>query len=531
MNGPGDREPMTGRSAAVAALGAALVAGTPGRALVGAGLVAAPIVAAGIPAGRYLSAWHTVHDLCVRHRLYDAPYQAKAKREYPHAGVSLPRGRGATLPPGRATPLGRPRSFTVWTAIGLPSVDLDGWLADVNHYLAPEVYTCHRVPGGRRLELAVAPPLPSAPPDYPVEATLDPDDDDPATFPIGVTRTGPAAWTAGDLMPHLLVAAPPGWGKSHLVNLVLFHAARFPEWWETRIIDPEGELDDWRDVPGVRAVAGTVAEQLTLVRELTLELELRTLARTLAGVPYAEQIARGATLELDQAHGPVPAGTHHIKPGRRLLIIDELATVMSRPRQGEPNYAERRELQAGLLDYLWRGRKRGFHAVGATTDPRADVITGSLRDPFRARIAGGYTNRGPWSVMFDEQPPRTQEARHGLGWLRVEGAELLEVQVHGRPDGLEALLTGHNTATPPTPATPSVAPSRPDDSPTRPSGPPASAGAPASDPPGSGARQGVGSGAQPRPRRVREVTEGDIPTTDGGENHPEITPETPDETS
>jgi hypothetical protein len=385
-----DRTPLDGTAAALALLGGTFTLAAPGpTTVVGATTVGIAGLYGAARAGRWLLAVRRIHALAVNHGLFDTRRARKAKADVPNLRI-MQAHRGRILASGWRDAL--PTRVRIYARVGLQGVDLDSFTSEVNHYTR-EVYQAARVPGTRRVDLTLAPPLPerAAWPD------LDPADE-PWQVPLGVGRVERVGWDVAAL-PHLLVGAGTGWGKSTLVGNVLGYVTSSGRW-QVYGLDPDGELDAWAGTSGIRRIASD-PEQVTPTLELVA----------------AEMDARSQAYAAGQGWEEIIAGR-----GRILVVLDEEAAIWRDADQATRDI---------LVAILQRGRKRGVHVLAATQQPNARVLPTELRDQFAGRLAGRLGPQG-WDMVLAERPPHRQPARPGLGWWRQPDGDLVEVQAYSR---------------------------------------------------------------------------------------------------
>jgi S-DNA-T family DNA segregation ATPase FtsK/SpoIIIE len=282
------------------------------------------------------------------------------------------------------------------------------------------------------------------------------------TLPLALGRDIGGAPFGVDLarMPHLIVAGTTGSGKSVCVNALLLSLLyRYPPR-DLRLIliDPkEVELGGYDDIPHLLVpVVTDMHKASSALRWAVDEMERRydLFART--GVRNLESFNRKVgTLKAKGAMLPRPAGNAETEPEAPeqipyiVIVLDELADLMM---------VAAREVETAIARLAQKARAAGLHLVVATQRPSTDVMSGTIRNNFPARIsfrvATGIDSRTVLDTQGAEsllgagdmlvRPPGTSEL------VRVHGAYVSEEEVErvvkhlkeqGQPVYEEAVLT------------------------------------------------------------------------------------------
>lgn len=185
--------------------------------------------------------------------------------------------------------------------------------------------------------------------------------------------------------PHMLVCGATGTGKSTfmnalLVSLLMHHG---PDTLNLMLVDPKQiELTQFNGLPHlIGKVATSPAEVPTMLLWLIMEMESR----------YAE-FRRVAARDI--------AAYNRLARSRRsvealpyiVLVIDELADLML---IGDDTIEQR------ICRLAQKSRATGIHIVLATQRPSVDVVTGSIKANFPARVAFAVSSSTDSRVVLD----------------------------------------------------------------------------------------------------------------------------------
>ncbi|MFQ5973725.1 MAG: DNA translocase FtsK 4TM domain-containing protein [Alphaproteobacteria bacterium] len=206
----------------------------------------------------------------------------------------------------------------------------------------------------------------------------------PAGLTLALGKNIGGAPVLADLaaMPHLLVAGTTGSGKSVGINaMILSLLYRLtPRQCRFIMIDPKRlELTAYDDIPHLLAPVVTDPDKAVAALNWTVrEMELRYRAmseqgaRSIAG--YNARVAELGAQGLPHA-APLP----HI-----VVVIDEIADLM---------LTAGKEVETAVQRMAQMARAAGIHLIMATQRPSTDVITGTLKSNFPARISFQMASR------------------------------------------------------------------------------------------------------------------------------------------
>ncbi len=257
------------------------------------------------------------------------------------------------------------------------------------------------------------------------------------TLALGKDIAGKPVITDLAKMPHLLIAGSTGSGKSVLINAmicsILYKSA--PSEVKMLLIDPKRlELSFYEDIPHLLHPVVTDPKEASLalmwsVREM--ERRYKKLAergvRDIGG--YNQQIdaelktAKGLDKKRDEN-----ISTDYEKLPYILVVIDELADLMM---------VSSREVEISIARLAQMARAAGIHLLVATQRPSVDVLTGTIKVNFSARISFQVSSKVDSRTILDAPGA---EGLLGLGdmlflppgtskLLRVHGSYLSEAEI------------------------------------------------------------------------------------------------------
>ncbi len=201
-------------------------------------------------------------------------------------------------------------------------------------------------------------------------------------------------------MPHLLVAGATGSGKTVCMNSILagLFMARTPEQLQLILIDPKiVEFSVYNHLPHL---LGAKTEVITdpkkaagALRWAITEMERRYKIMAKAGVRNIKSY-NSRPIEKQQAlfDGAEDVGRLPDKLSYIVIIVDELADLMMTAQAEVENYIAR-------LAQL--SRAVGIHMILATQRPSVDVITGTIKANFPARIAFQVAQKNDSRTILD----------------------------------------------------------------------------------------------------------------------------------
>ena len=223
-------------------------------------------------------------------------------------------------------------------------------------------------------------------------------------------------------MPHMLIAGTTGSGKSVCINTFICTIlyTRAPQDVRFIMIDPKVvELSVYNGIPHL--LTPVITEAKKVVRALAWlvdEMERRYQVLSRFGVRNID----GLNAKIRSENLPVERMPYIV------LIMDEFADLMTTVGKDIENYVARLAAKA---------RAAGIHLVLATQRPSSDVITGTIKNNFPARIAFTVSSSMNSRIILDEGGAEALLGRGdmlfmnpgAIGFERIQGAFLSDEEV------------------------------------------------------------------------------------------------------
>ena len=255
---------------------------------------------------------------------------------------------------------------------------------------------------------------------------------------LGRTITGEPVTIDVAKMPHMLIAGTTGSGKSVCINsfICTLIYTRSPQDVRLIMVDPKVvELTVYNNIPHL--LTPVITEPKKVVKALAWlcdEMERRYQMISKFGVRNIE----GLNAKIRNENIPAEKMPYIV------LIMDEFADLMTTVGKDIENYVARLAAKA---------RAAGIHLILATQRPSADVITGTIKNNFPARIAFAVSSATNSRIILDEGGAENLLGRGDMllmepstmGFQRIQGAFLSDDEVysvvdfaqkHGTPDYL-----------------------------------------------------------------------------------------------
>ncbi|MFW6151593.1 MAG: DNA translocase FtsK, partial [Verrucomicrobiota bacterium] len=242
-------------------------------------------------------------------------------------------------------------------------------------------------------------------------------------------------------MPHLLIAGATGAGKTVCMNSVLagLLMSKTPEQLRMMLVDPKiVEFSAYNHLPHLVVPVITDPKKVALAlrwaineMEKRYKLFARVGVRNIAGFnnrPVATQEQLFGDPEAEETKDETPAKLPYI-----VVIVDELADLM---------LAAQAEVENCIARLAQLSRAVGIHMILSTQRPSVNVITGTIKANFPARIAfqvaqkvdsrtildtvGAEKLLGRGDMLF--QPPGTSKI------VRAQGAMTSDNEIHNIVD-------------------------------------------------------------------------------------------------
>ncbi len=225
-------------------------------------------------------------------------------------------------------------------------------------------------------------------------------------------------------MPHLLIAGATGAGKSVMLNgiivSILFKST--PADVRMIMIDTKMiELGIYADIPHLLVPVVTDPKQAsTALKWAVREMEVRYRKLAAVGVRNIEQFNKlldrepDRTMESGGEDEPVPL-THlpYI-----VIVIDEMADLM---------IVAAADVEESVMRLAQMARAVGIHLILATQRPSVDVITGTIKANFPARIAFRVSQRVDSRTIIDQNGAEQLLGRGDMLYLPAGSSRLLRL--------------------------------------------------------------------------------------------------------
>jgi S-DNA-T family DNA segregation ATPase FtsK/SpoIIIE len=210
-----------------------------------------------------------------------------------------------------------------------------------------------------------------------------------------------------DRMPHLLIAGATGAGKSVGLNgmIVSMLYTSTPEDLRFIMIDTKMiELGIYADIPHLLIPVVTDPKHAsTALKWAVREMEGRYRKLAAVGVRNIAQfnalLAEQPGRSMDNPKGGDPLPLEHLP--YIVIVIDEMADLMM---------VSSADVEESVMRLAQMARAVGIHLILATQRPSVDVITGTIKANFPARVAFRVSQRVDSRTIIDQQG-----AEHLLG--------------------------------------------------------------------------------------------------------------------
>lgn len=228
-------------------------------------------------------------------------------------------------------------------------------------------------------------------------------------------------------MPHMLVAGATGSGKTVCMNSILagLFMARTPEQLQLMLIDPKiVEFSVYNHLPhllGARSEVITDPKRVAgALRWAITEMERRYQIMAKAGVRNIKTFnSRPVEKQMNLMGGEEEASKLPARLPYIVIIVDELADLMMTAQAEIENYIAR-------LAQL--SRAVGIHMILATQRPSVDVITGTIKANFPARIAFQVAQKNDSRTILDANGADKLLGRGDMLFLPPGASKLIRAQ-------------------------------------------------------------------------------------------------------
>ncbi|OGV61573.1 MAG: hypothetical protein A2498_11840 [Lentisphaerae bacterium RIFOXYC12_FULL_60_16] len=192
-------------------------------------------------------------------------------------------------------------------------------------------------------------------------------------------------------MPHLLVAGSTGSGKTVCINSILagMLMARTPDQLRLLLVDPKiVEFSVYNELPHLVIPVVTDPKKVALAlrwaineMERRYKLFARVGVRNIESYNHREVAVQTSLFNDNEEGGDTPAASEKAPPQTVpyiVIVIDELADLM---------LADQAEIENCIARLAQLSRAVGIHMILSTQRPSVNVITGTIKANFPARIA------------------------------------------------------------------------------------------------------------------------------------------------
>ncbi len=260
---------------------------------------------------------------------------------------------------------------------------------------------------------------------------------DQAKLPLALGKDVSGSDLVADLstMPHLLIAGATGSGKTVCMNSILagLLMARTPEQMRLLLVDPKiVEFSIYNKLPHLVVPVITDPKKVGLgLRWAINEMEKRYKLFARVGVRNIEGYNTREIVRQEDLFGDTlgPARKTEEPPARVpyiVIVIDELADLM---------LADQVEIENGIARLAQLSRAVGIHMIIATQRPSVNVITGTIKANFPARIAFQVAQRTDSRTILDAVGADKLLGRGDMLYMPPGSSRLIRAQGAMSTDG------------------------------------------------------------------------------------------------
>jgi len=249
-----------------------------------------------------------------------------------------------------------------------------------------------------------------------------------AAVPLAIGKDVGGRVIVADLadMPHLLIAGATGSGKTVCMNSLLtgLLMARTPDELRLMLVDPKiVEFSAYNAIPHLVVPVITDPRKVALgLRWAITEMESRYKLFAKAGVRNikafnARPIVKQADLfaaEAPPEESPIPDRLPYI-----VIVVDELADLM---------LVAQADIENSIARLAQLSRAVGIHMILATQRPSVNVITGTIKANFPARVAFQVAQRVDSRTILDANGADKLLGRGDMLFLPPGTAKLVRAQ-------------------------------------------------------------------------------------------------------
>jgi S-DNA-T family DNA segregation ATPase FtsK/SpoIIIE len=226
-------------------------------------------------------------------------------------------------------------------------------------------------------------------------------------------------------MPHLLIAGATGSGKTVCMNAILagLLMSRSPADLRLILVDPKiVEFAPYGNLPHLVVPVITDPKKVALgLRWAINEMERRYKMFAKAGVRNIESFNSRAVVSQGDLFGAPPENAESIPPRVPyiVIVIDELADLM---------LADQAEIENCIARLAQLSRAVGIHMIIATQRPSVNVITGTIKANFPARLAFQVAQKVDSRTILDTAGADKLLGRGDMLFLPPGSSKLIRAQ-------------------------------------------------------------------------------------------------------
>ncbi|MDA0578756.1 MAG: DNA translocase FtsK, partial [Verrucomicrobia bacterium] len=251
-----------------------------------------------------------------------------------------------------------------------------------------------------------------------------------AKLPLALGKDVTGTDLVADLstMPHLLIAGATGSGKTVCMNSILagLLMSRTPEQMRLLLIDPKiVEFSVYNRLPHLVVPVITEAKKVAIgLRWAINEMERRYKLFARVGVRNIESYnTREIVKQEDLFGGTLDAMPKRDEPPARVpyivVVIDELADLMM---------SDQAEIENNVARLAQLSRAVGIHMIIATQRPSVNVITGTIKANFPARIAFQVAQKNDSRIILDSMGAEKLLGRGDMLYMPPGSSRLIRAQ-------------------------------------------------------------------------------------------------------
>ena len=254
-----------------------------------------------------------------------------------------------------------------------------------------------------------------------------------ARLPMALGKDVGGKDIVGDLakMPHILIAGATGAGKSVCINSILtgLLMSKTPDELRLILVDPKiVEFATFNNMPHLVVPVITDAKKVALsLRWAITEMEKRYKLFAKAGVRNIESFNNRLITEQGELFGseaeaaaaPPKKDAHPSSVPYIVIVIDELADLM---------LSVGAEIENSIARLAQLSRAVGIHMILATQRPSVNVITGTIKANFPARIAFQVAQKVDSRTILDQSGADQLIGRGDMLYLPPGSSKLIRSQ-------------------------------------------------------------------------------------------------------